>query len=78
VKEVSVRNLCRNGREILDAVIRGESMTVTRHGRAIAELRPLRDPGVRIETLQNAFKHCPHVSHDELRTDMAEFLNLSL
>ena len=78
MKEVSVRNLSRNGGEILDAVIRGESMTVTRHGRAIAELRPLRGPGVRIETLQKAFKHSPHVSHDELRTDLAEFLNLSL
>jgi antitoxin (DNA-binding transcriptional repressor) of toxin-antitoxin stability system len=53
-------------------------MTVTRHGRAIAELRPLRGPGVRVETLQKAFKHCPRVSHDQLRADVAEFLNLSL
>ena len=78
MKEVSVRDLCRNGGEILDAVMRGEGMTVTRQGRAIAELRPLRGPGVRIETLQKAFKHCPRVSHDQLRADMAEFLNLSL
>lgn len=75
---MSVRDLSRNGSAILDAVMRGESMTVTRQGRAIAELRPLRGPGVRIETLQKVFKRCPHVSHDELRADMAEFLNLSL
>ena len=75
---MSVRDLSRNGGEILDAVMRGESRTVTRQGRVIAELRPFRGPGVRIETLQKAFKRCPQVSHDELRADMAEFLNLSL
>ena len=78
MKEVSSSDLRNNGGEILDAVMRGEGMTVTRHGRAIAELRPLRGPGVRVETLQKAFKRSPHVSHDELRTDLAEFLNLSL
>ena len=75
---VSSSDLRNNGGEILDTVMRGESMTVTRHGRAIAELRPLRGPGVRVETLQKAFKHCPRVSHDQLRADVAEFLNLSL
>jgi prevent-host-death family protein len=78
VKVVSSSDLRNNGGEILDTVMRGESMTVTRHGRAIAELRPLRGPGVRVETLQKAFKHCPRVSHDQLRADVAEFLNLSL
>lgn len=75
---MTVRDLRNNGGEILDAVMRGEGMTVTRQGRAIAELQPLRGPGVRIETLQKAFKRGPTLRHDELRADMAEFLDMSL
>ena len=75
---MSASDLRNNGGEILDAVMRGEEMIVTRRGRAIAELRPLRGPGVRIETLQKAFKHWPRVSNDALRADMGEFLDLSL
>jgi prevent-host-death family protein len=41
VTEVGVRDLRNHGGEILDRVADGETMTVTRDGRAIAELRPL-------------------------------------
>lgn len=75
---MSASDLRNNGGEILDAVMRGEEMIVTRRGRAIAELRPLRGPGARIETLQKAFKHCTRVSKDALRAEMGEFLDLSL
>lgn len=75
---MSASDLSNNGGAILDAVMRGEEMIVTRRGRAIAELRPLRGAGVHIETLQKAFKHWPRVSDDALRADMAEFLDLSM
>ena len=75
---MSASDLRNDGGAILDTVMRGEGMTVTRHGRAIAELLPLRGSGVHIETLQKAFKRCPRVSYDALRADMDEFLDLSL
>jgi prevent-host-death family protein len=78
VKEVTVRDLRNNGGEVLDAVMRGEGMTVTRQGRAIAELRPLRGPGVRIETLERVFKGCPTFDYRGLVDDMGEILDLSL
>ena len=78
MKEVTVRDLRNNGGQILDAVMRGESMTVTRQGRPIAELRPLRKTGVRSEVLETAFKGCPTFKYEDLVADMAEFLDLSL
>lgn len=53
-------------------------MTVTRQGRPIAELRPLRKPGVRSEVLETAFKGCPTFKYEDLVADMAEFLDLTL
>lgn len=78
MKEVTIRDLRNNGGEILDAVMRGEGMTVTRQGRAIAELRPLRKPGVRVETLERVFKGCPTYKYEDLLADMDEFMDLSL
>ena len=78
MKEVTIRDLRNNGGEILDAVMRGEGMTVTRQGRAIAELRPLRKSGVRVETLERVFHGCPTYKHEDLLADMDEFMDLSL
>lgn len=75
---MTIRDLRNHGGEVLDAVMRGEGMTVTRQGRAIAELRPLRGRGVRIETLEKAFKGCPTVDYSGLVDDMGEILDLSL
>ena len=42
---VSVRDLRNHGGEVLDTVVRGESVTVTREGVPVAELRPLQRRG---------------------------------
>ena len=73
-----MRDLRNNGGEVLDAVMRGEGMTVTRQGRAIAELRPLRGPGVRIETLERAFRGCPTFEYSALIADLGEIMDTSL
>ena len=38
---VSIRDLRNDGGRVLDRVERGESITITRNGRPVAELRPL-------------------------------------
>jgi prevent-host-death family protein len=43
-QEITQRDLRNRSREIMDAVERGESFTVTRDGHRIGELIPLRQP----------------------------------
>jgi prevent-host-death family protein len=45
VTDVSVRDLRNHGGDVLDAVMRGESVTITLQGKPVAELRPW--PGAR-------------------------------
>ena len=39
--DVSIRDLRNHGGDVVDRVARGERVTITRAGRAVAELRPL-------------------------------------
>lgn len=59
-------------REIMDAIERGESFTVTRDGREIGELIPLRSPKrfVSREAFARASRHAPVVDPDLLRADI--------
>lgn len=77
MNEVSVRDLRNNGGEILDAVMRGATVTVTRQGRPIAELRPFRQGTDTAELLD----HCrgtPSFSLAALREDLDSFLDDAL
>jgi len=74
---VSVRDLRNSGGEILDAVMRGSTVTVTRQGRPIAELRPLRQ-GTDTAELLKACRGTPTFSFQSLRADLSEILDDSL
>jgi len=41
VEEVTIRELRNHGGEVVDRVVAGERLTVTRAGRPVAELRPV-------------------------------------
>ena len=56
-----MRDLRNHGREVIDRVMSGERLTVTRLGRPVAELRPLPKPGPYIAALLARWKHLPHV-----------------
>ncbi|MFT4221159.1 MAG: prevent-host-death protein [Microbacterium sp.] len=70
--EISQRDLRMRSREIMDAVERGESFTVTRDGRGIGELAPLRRPQrfVSREEFARASRSMPVVDPDLLRSDI--------
>lgn len=74
---MSVRDLRNNGGEILDSVMRGATVTVTRQGRPIAELRPLRR-GTDTSQLIDAWRGTPTFSLERLRADLATILDDSL
>jgi prevent-host-death family protein len=77
VTDVSIRDLRNKGGDILDSVMNGATVTVTRQGRPIAELRPLRR-GTDTVRLLEVWRGTPTFSLAGLRKDVAEFLDDSL
>lgn len=75
---VSVRDLRNHGGDVLDSVARGESVTVTRQGKAIAELRPLTSAGTSGTALLARWRGLPVLDLDSLRSDLDELLDPSL
>jgi len=73
--EISQRDLRLRSREIMDAVERGESFTVTRDGRPMGQLTPLRRRFVTREqfVLQGASAAMPDL--DRLRADQAAWVD---
>ena len=76
--EVTVRELRNDGGRVLDRVVRGESLTVTRDGHAIAELRPLSRRPLRAAALLNRWQRLAPVDAARLRADIDVALDGSL
>lgn len=76
--EINVRELRNHGGEVLDRVARGESLTVTRSGRPVAQLRPLPQAGVSGATLLARWKRLPKVDPTALRADLDATLDAAL
>jgi prevent-host-death family protein len=68
--EVSVRDLRNRGGHVLDSVARGETVTVTRQGRPIAELRPVGRHGTPASELVERWRTIPTVDVQALRADL--------
>jgi len=76
--DVSIRELRNHGGEVVDRVARGERVTVTRRGKQVAELRPLRSSAVPTAELMRRRAHLPLVDPDELRRDLDSVIDASL
>ena len=75
--DVSIRELRNQGGEIVDRAARGEPITITRSGTAVAELRSLRPP-LSAESLLERWRRLPDVDPAELRADADELLDWRL
>lgn len=58
---VTIRELRNRGGEVVDRVAAGERITVTRDGRPVAELRPVRAGAVNARELLGRWRRLPHV-----------------
>ena len=67
---VTIRDLRNKGGEVIDRVERGELLLVTRDGRAVAELRPVRARGVLTAGLLDRWRRLPTVDPIEFRNDI--------
>lgn len=76
--EVSVRDLRNHGGDVLDSVMRGESVTVTRQGKPVAELRPIASAGTLATTILERWHAIPVLDLAALRADLDEVLDPAL
>ena len=68
--KVSIRDLRNHGGEVVDRAARGEQITITRSGRAVADLRTLSQRVLSSEELIERFKRVPRIDYNELRDDL--------
>lgn len=67
---VTIRELRSQGGKLVDRVLAGESLVVTRSGTPVAELRPMRTRGVDAATLLARWRHLPAVDPGVFRVDL--------
>jgi len=78
MKAVSIRNLRNHAGEFVDRASRGEQVTITRAGQAVAELRPLASPPLSADTLLARWRRLPDLDSVALRADIDETLDARL
>jgi antitoxin (DNA-binding transcriptional repressor) of toxin-antitoxin stability system len=76
--EVSIRDLRNHGGDVVDRATRGEQITITRSGKAVAELRALSPPPLTAEALLNRWRRLPPLDAVALRGDVDRLLDGSL
>lgn len=76
--EVTIRELRNHGGDVVDRVAAGERVIVTRSGRPVAELRPLRSTLVTASMLLRRWRRLPPVHDAALRTDIDATLDPGL
>jgi len=78
METVTIRDLRNRGGEVIDRVAAGDQVTVTRDGRPVAELRPLRPRGLSAVALLARWRHMPAVDAASLRHDLDAIIDPGL
>jgi antitoxin (DNA-binding transcriptional repressor) of toxin-antitoxin stability system len=76
--DVSIRDLCNHGGDVVDRAARGERITITRDGQTVAELHAVSRPGLSAEALLARLRRLTSVDADALRPDIDRSLDASL
>lgn len=78
MSDVNVRELRNHGGDVLDRVMRGERITITRAGKPVADLRPLGSKRTSAEALLERWRRLPRVDPVRFREDLDSVLENSL
>ena len=78
VADVSIRDLRNHGGDVVDRATRGEQITITRSGRAVAELRAVTRTPLSAEVLVSHWRALPALDPIALRGDIDAVLDASL
>ena len=76
--EVSIRDLRNHGGEVIDRVMAGEKLTVTRSGRPVAELRSLVVLCLKASVIFEHWSRLPPVDPQRLREQLDAAVSQSL
>jgi len=68
--EVTIRELRNHGGDVINRVLGGERLVVTRAGRPVAELRPIGPEPLTADALLRRWDGTPHVDGASLRADL--------
>jgi prevent-host-death family protein len=77
MSDVSIRELRNHGGEIVDRAAGGERITITRDGKPVAELSPLRQE-LTSEVLLERWRHLPSIDYEQFRSDVDEVMGASI
>ena len=75
---MTIRELRNRGGEVVDRVEAGESLTVTRDGRPVAELRPVRRASFPADVLLARWRRIPAVDADRIRAQIDAVIDQGL
>jgi prevent-host-death family protein len=75
---VSIRDLRNHGGDVVDRAARGEQITVTRSGKAVAELRAVSRTPLSAEALLSSWRRLPPVDPSALRADLDDLMDASV
>lgn len=78
MSDVSIRDLRNHGGEVIDRVLTGESVVITRSGVPVAELVPLPPEGLDAATLLARWRSLPPIDVVSFRTDLDRVLDPTL
>ena len=78
MSEISIRELRNHGGDVVDRAAKGERLTITRSGKAVAELRPLGREPVPLNVVISRRRRLPAVDPGQLREDLDKTLDPAL
>jgi antitoxin (DNA-binding transcriptional repressor) of toxin-antitoxin stability system len=76
--QVGIRDLRNHGGDVVDRAARGEQITITRSGRAVAELRAIAPPALSAAALLDRWRRLPPVDPVAFREDVDRLVDASL
>jgi prevent-host-death family protein len=76
--DVTIRELQSHGGEVVDRAARGEQITITRGGKAVAELRPVSRQPLTAENLLARWQRLPPVDYPTMRAEIGKVIKPAL
>ena len=78
MKKVTIRDLRNQGGQVVERVLAGEHLTVTRDGHAVAELKPTSREPLEASVLLERWRTLPPIDGQSLRRDIDDIMDSGL